>query len=180
MAKAKKIDFSGVDKEIRKGGGKAAHVPEGNYLVKIIEGELRKSQKEGGGRYYNWRLQVVKPKQFSGRTLYLTTSLKPDALWNLRNLIYAALGKNVAGKSVTFDPDKLRNKVVACTCTDDEYEKDGKTVMKSNVDDVRPKDELEIGDDDEEEDEEDGEEEETEEDDDEEDEELEEVDTDEL
>lgn len=179
MGKKVKVDFGGVDKEI-KSGGKSSRVPEGDYLGKVVKGELKRN-KAKDGKYFAWRIQVVAPKQFKGKTLYLNTSLKPEALWNLRNLIYACTGKNVAGKALGFDPDALTGKVFAFTAVDDEYENPDthKKTIKSQVEDVRPKAELKPdGDDDEdEEDEEETEEEETEEED---DDDLEDVDVEDL
>jgi len=179
VAKKIKIDFSGVDKEIRS-GGRAAHVPEGDYLAKPVNAELRKSEKSGS-RYISWRFQVVEPKKFKGKTLYDRTSLKPDALWNLRNLIHAAIGRNIAGKILNFDPEAIYGKVLTITVEDDEYE--GK--IRSQIVDYQPKkaygakdeDEEDDDDDDEEEEEDDEEEEEDDED---EDEDLEDVDVEEL
>src|SRR6266516_5795127 len=118
MAKLK-VDFSGVDKEIRRGGG-AAHVPEGDYLLKIVSHEVRKSE-SSGARYINWRFTITSPKEHKGKTIYDNTSLKPAALWNLRNLIHAATGKNVAGRVVDFNPANLEGKIVAGTTEDNEY-----------------------------------------------------------
>lgn len=157
-----KVDFGGVDKEIRRGGG-APHIPEGDYLAKIIDSEVRESEKSGS-RYLSWKLTVAQG-EFKGKTLYHITSLKPEALWNLRNFIHAATGKNVAGKALNVDTSALEGKVIAVTVEDDEYE--GK--VRSRIVDTRPKDELEA-DSDEEETEEEDEEEEV----------LEEVDLDEL
>jgi Protein of unknown function (DUF669) len=168
VAKATRVDFGGVDPEIRKGGGRAAHLPEGDYLVKVLSGELRTSEKKGT-KYFTWRLGVTQPEKYKGKVLYLTTSLKPEALWNLRNFIHAATGKNVAGKVVNVDPEALVGKVVCVTAEDDEYE--GK--MKSVPQDVRSKEEYTASEDDDDEEEV----EETEEDD-EEEEDLEEVDLD--
>ena len=178
MAKMK-IDFSGVDKEIRKGGGKAAHVPEGDYLLKIVEAELRRT-KDGGGRYYSWRFTITSPAKFKGKTVYDITSLKPDALWNLRNLIHAAMGRNVAGKVVNFSPETLYGKIIAATLEDDEYTPDdGPTKVRSRPADYRPKAELNLAGDEDEEDEEDEEEEEEEEED-EDEEDLEDVDVEDI
>jgi hypothetical protein len=174
VARKIKIDFSGVDQEIRS-GGRAAHVPEGDYLAKPVNAELRKSEKSGS-KYISWRFQVVEPKKFKGKTLYDRTSLKPDALWNLRNLIHAALGKNIAGKVVNFDPEQIYGKVVMITAEDDEYE--GK--VRSSIVDYQPKDKYEEGDEDEDEEGEDDDEEEEEEEDEEEDEDLDDVDVEEL
>lgn len=182
MGKKVKIDFGGVDKEIRK-GGRAAHVPEGDYLAKPVKAELRKSEK-GGGRYFNWRFQITAPKKYAGKTLYVNTSLKPDALWNLRNLINACLGKNVAGKAVNFDPEKCYGKVCGITVEDDEY----KDKMRSQIVDFFPESDYNAGgDDDEDEDDESDDEDEVEEEDDDEeesddddDEDLDDVDVDDL
>jgi Protein of unknown function (DUF669) len=174
VAKKIKIDFSGVDHEIRS-GGRAAHVPEGDYLAKPVNAELRKSEKSGS-RYISWRFQVVEPKKYKGKTLYDRTSLKPDALWNLRNLVHAALGKNIAGKVVNFDPEVVYGKPLMITVEDDEYE--GK--IRSQIVDYQPKAKYEEGDDDEDEEGEDDDEEEEEEEDEEEDEDLDDVDVEEL
>lgn len=168
-----KIDFTGVDKEIRK-GGKSSRVPEGDYLGKVVNGELRKT-KDGSGRYYNWRVQIVKPVKYKGKTLYHNTSLKPEALWNLRNLVFACLGKNVAGKVLSFEPSNIYNKAFAFTAVDDEYTANGKTTIKSVLEDIRPKAEFATVEDD---DDEDVDEDEEEEEDD--DEELEDVDVDDI
>lgn len=168
VARKIKIDFSGVDKEIRS-GGRAAHVPEGDYLAKPVNAELRKSEKSGA-RYLSWRFQVIEPKKYKGKTLYDRTSLKPDALWNLRNLVHAALGKNIAGKVVNFDPEVVYGKPMMVTVEDDEYE--GK--IRSQIVDYQPKakygeadeddDEDDDADEEEEDDDEDAEEEEEDED----------------
>jgi len=159
-----RVNFGGVDKEIRKHSQKASRVPEGDYLVKILEGTPKESEKTGN-RFINWRVQIVKPSKFKGKVVYGMTSLKKEALWNLRNLVHAATGKNIAGKTVDLDLDGLRNKIVGAAIEDDEYE--GK--VRSRVNTWFPKDEFEEPEDDEEdEDDEDEEEDEEDEDDDEE------------
>lgn len=170
MAKKMKVNFAGVDKEIRKGGG-GSKIPEGDYLGKIVEQELRDSA--AGSRYFRWKIQVASG-EFKGKSVYLNTSLKPEALWNLRNLIHAATGKNVAGKQLDFDPEKLYGKLIGMTVEDNEYTKDGTTKITSQVASTFPQDELEGADSDDEDDEEEDEDEEDEDDD------LEEVETDEL
>jgi len=168
-----RIDARGVDKEIRS-GGRAAHLPEGDFLFKVMSHEVRKSERSGS-RYISWTLQCVTPK-FKGKTIYHITSLKTEALWNLRNLIYACTGKNIAGKIADFKPRTLYGKVFAGTTEDDSYIKDEggdneKEVIRSVLADIRPKDQLHLDEEDEEDydDEEEEDEEEDEEDDDEED-----------
>ena len=158
MAKKKgyKVNFGNVPEEIKSGGGRAAHVPPGDYLLKIVEADYRENKKDSG-HHFSWRFSIASGK-YKGKTVYDITALKPDALWNLRNLIHAATGKNVAGKVVNFDPESLYGKIVAATLEDDEY--DGK--VKSRPVDYRPKSELKTSDDDEDEEDEDEEEEEEE------------------
>lgn len=151
MGKKIKVNFEGVDKEIRKGGGRV-RIPEGDYLGKIVEAELKTSERSGS-RYFSWKFQVASG-EFKGKTLYMTTSLKPEALWNLRNLIHAATGKNVAGKVLDFDPEKLYGKLVGMSVEDNEYTKDGSTRVTSQVASVFPKDDLKDSDDDSDDDEE--------------------------
>jgi Protein of unknown function (DUF669) len=147
-----KIDFSGVPEDIKKGSGKSAHVPEGDYAVKIAGVESRESN--AGSKYFSWKFVINQGPQ-KGKTVYGSTSLKPEALWSLRNLIHAATGKNVAGKVVGFDPDNLIGKIVGAAIEDNEYRKDGKTVLKSQVSTCFPIDELEEADEEEEEEEDD-------------------------
>lgn len=177
MAK-KKLDFGGVDKEIKRGGGGGKHIPEGDYVVKIIEGEFHRN-KDKGSSGYKWVFQVHSGEH-KGVKLRGYTSLKPEALWSLRNLIFAATGKNVAGKAVSFDPDNLVGKLVGAEVVDNEYTTgtgdDKKTKLTSQVNTCFPKEEV-GGDDDEDEDEEEEEDDEKEED---EDEDLEEVEVEDI
>jgi hypothetical protein len=178
-SKGKKIrvDFGDVEKDIKKGSGKAAKVPEGEYLVKIVGHEVR-TTKDNRSKYISWKNQIVEPKEYKGKIVYGTTSLKPEALWSLRNLIHAALGKNVAGKAVDFDPEKVYGIVIGASIEDNEYTKDGSTKVTSQVSTWFPKDDYEGGD--EEEEDEDEDDDEDEEDEDEEEEDLEDVEVEDL
>jgi hypothetical protein len=112
----RKVDFSGVSEDIRS-GGRSKHIPEGDYLLKIMEGTWEEGEKAD---YIRWRFQVAQGKH-KGTTLYANTSLSKKALWNLRNLIHAAKGRNVAGKAVNFDPDSLTGSIVGASIEDNEY-----------------------------------------------------------
>jgi hypothetical protein len=163
-----RVNFSGVEEEIRKHAQKAARVPDGDYLVKIMDASMRENE-DTGSRGINIRAQIVKPRQFAGKTQYGYCSLKKEALWNLRNLINASMGRNVAGKTVDLDLGKFKDKIVGAVIEEDEYQ--GK--VRSRISTWFPRDEFEESDDEEDdedvEDEEDeDEEEEDEEDDDEE------------
>ena len=60
--------------------------PEGETLVRIVDSELR-DNKAGDAQYVSWRLKVLNTE--NNRPVYLITSLKPSALWNLKNLVKA-------------------------------------------------------------------------------------------
>jgi hypothetical protein len=166
VGKKLKIDATDVSSDIRKGGGRGTHVPEGEYKVKINNNEV-KTTKDQSGRYIRWECIIIEPAKYKGKTLYGNTSLKKDALWSLRNLIHAAKGSNIAGKVVNFDPDTLTGKVVGASVSDNEYEKDGKTIITSQIDSFFPKEEINAADEDDDEEDEDTEDDDTEDDDDE-------------
>lgn len=169
MAKKEKIDFSGVSKEI---GARGRHIPPGDYECKIVAVTKKwKDDDRTNVPYFNWKMEVAKGQE-KGAPLYYTTSLKVEALWNLRNLIYAVTKKNVAGKSLSFDPETLIGKRVGVTVEDDEY----KDKLVSRAVDVFNLEERAEESEDEDEDDEDEEEEDS----DEEDEDLDEVDLDEI
>lgn len=156
-SKGIKLDFGDVPSEIRKRGRK---VPEGDYLAKIVKAEKKwKDNDKTNTAYFTWQFQIVADsrggKKYAGVPIYnFITSLKPDALFNLRNLIFAASDgqKNVAGKSVTFDPANLYGKQIGITVEDDEYTNaENKTTIRSRAADVMPPSQLEASDDDEEE-----------------------------
>lgn len=175
MAKADVIDFTGVPKDIRAGGSK--HIPAGVYKAKIVKHEKKwKDDDKTNVPYYNWQFLITEGPH-KGTPLYYVTSLKHDALFNLRNLIYAATEgkKNVAGSKVSLDATKLYGKIIAIDVEDSTYTKDGKEYTNSKAVAVRPVKDLE-----EEEAEETEEEEEEEETEETEEEELEDVDLDDV
>lgn len=146
-----RIDFSGVEKEIRKDRGRSRHIPEGEYLAKIVDCEARKSERTDS-KYLSWKFQITEGAH-KGVSIYGITSLKHEALWNLRNLINAAIGKNIAGKAVNFDPDTVIGKVVGIVVEDNEYGEGKDKKVTSRVNTTFPKDEYEAADEDEDEDE---------------------------
>ena len=175
MAK-RQISMKGVDKEIR-GRRRSKRVPEGDYLLKVMEGSWEEGEEYD---YINWRFQIVKGvggKKHAGGTLYTITSLSPKSLWNLRNLIFASKGKNMAGKVFNFDPESLHGDIVGATVEDDEYTRDGRTTIRSRPVDFFAKDKFEEASDEDDEDEDEDEDVEVEE---EEEEDLEDVDVEDL
>lgn len=146
MAGQKKvrIDFGEVDKEIRGRSQRSTRVPEGDYIVKIQDGSVEESERSGSS-YIRWKLQIVQPATHSGKTLYANTSLKKAALFNLRNLIHAATGKNVAGRALDFDPEKVFGRTVGCSVEDNEYP-EGSGKVRSQVQSFFPEAEAQIAD----------------------------------
>ena len=177
MAKKMRIDFGGVDSEIRRGSSRV-RVPEGDYAVKIIDHNLVKDGDTGRTKGISWNVQITDGK-YKGKKLRGFTSLKPEALWSLRNLIHAAVGKNVAGKAVNFDPAVIYGKIVGAAVVDNEFTRNGKTIITSECNTFFPADEVGDVDEDEDEDE-DVEEDEDSDSEEEEEEDLEEVDVDDL
>ena len=139
-----RVNFTGVEEEIRKHGARAARVPDGDYLVKIMDAQMRENE-DTGSRGINIRAQIVKPTKYKGKTQYGYCSLKKEALWNLRNLINASLGRNVAGKTVDLDLEKFKDKVVGAVIEEDEYQ--GK--VRSRISTWFPREEFEESDEDE-------------------------------
>jgi len=174
-SKKMKINFGDVEGPPgqRRGGRR---IPEGDYLGKITKQESHKTDK---GKSIHWQFQVTADAagktKYKGTTFHYYTSLKPEALFNLRNLIFAATGKNVTGKSVNFDPNSLIGKVIGIIVEDEEY----KSKMQSKCVDVIPKDQLNADDEDEDEDDEDEDDDDDEDDDEDEDEDDDEDDEDE-
>lgn len=81
------VDFSNVE-DRREGGGKAAHVPEGDYLLQVVGVELMSKKDDPKSKYLKWRFKIVEPSRFTSKgTVYNNTTLKPEGLWALRNLL---------------------------------------------------------------------------------------------
>lgn len=168
-----RVSFKGVDQEIRGKSERSARVPEGDYALKIVNGRF-KTDDDDEVTGINWRFTIVKPKKYKGKTLFGYTHLSPESLWNLRNLIHAATGKNVAGKALDLDLEKLYNKIVGAAVEDDEFNKKIRSKPQAffpvselgkEVDEEEEDDEDDEEDDDETEEEEDDEDEEDDDDD---------------
>lgn len=60
-------------------------MPEGEYSVEIDKVEVRKN-KAGDGEYFNWEM-VVLDGDYENRRLWMITSLKPQALFRLKQVL---------------------------------------------------------------------------------------------
>jgi len=95
-----KIDFSGVSED--------GFVAPGNHVAKVMG--ITKEPGTGEFPYLKWDLMIV---QGASKGLHINhiTSLKPSALFNLRNTL-VALGIEVPKAAITFDPDALKGKML--------------------------------------------------------------------
>jgi hypothetical protein len=156
-----RLDFSGVPKERRQ---RFRRIPEGEYKAKLMSVKKKwKDNDKSNAPYFAWTLQITEGK-YKGTPFIENTSTATNALFNLRNLIFAATDgkKNVAGRnSVDFNPDALLGKIVGIVVEDEEWD----NKMRSTIGSIIPLSELGEEDEDEEsEEDEDEDEDETDED----------------
>lgn len=64
--------------------------PEGRTNLRIVSSELRES-KAAKNPYINWRLEVVDSE--NKKPVWMSSSLLPQSLWDLKNLYKAAMGE---------------------------------------------------------------------------------------
>ena len=121
-------------------------IPEGEYIVTVDEVSVEESQQ--GNQYLKWVFKVIDGPQKNSK-IYHNTSLLPQALFNLKNLLIA-LGVPVLDKAFQLNLDECEGCNCGVTVTHETY--DGK--KRSRVTDVFPLDASDVEDTDEEADEE--------------------------
>ena len=119
-------------------------IPEGEYAVTVDEVSVEESQQ--GNQYLKWVFKVLDGKQ-KGSKIYHNTSLLPQALFNLKNLLIA-LGVPVPDKAFQLNLDECEGCNCGVIIAHETY--DGK--KRSRVTDVFPLDSTEVEDDDDSED----------------------------
>lgn len=122
------VDFSKV--EDRQG---SIRVAEGDYLFKIKDYEVKSKKDDETSKYINWKFEFLEgpdPKA-KGKPIYYITSLKPEALFNLKNML-GDLGFKVPKKVIDVPLEKCIGKKIAGTVADDEYD----NKIKSKVQNV--------------------------------------------
>ena len=115
-------------------------IPEGEYAVTVDEVSVEESQQ--GNQYLKWVFKVLDGKQ-KGSKIYHNTSLLPQSLFNLKNLLIA-LGVPVPDKAFQLNLDECEGCNCGVTIAHETY--DGK--KRSRVTDVFPLDSTEVEDDD--------------------------------
>lgn len=109
-----KVDFSDVEDK------KASiRVKPGDYHLKVKKVELKKSD---NGKYISMEAVITAPPKYKGTgPIYHTCSLRPKALWNLRNTMIA-MGLKAPKKILEIDLAKFKAREFGATIDDDEYE----------------------------------------------------------
>lgn len=121
-------------------------IPEGEYIVTVDEVSVEESPQ--GNQYLKWVFKVIDGPQKNSK-IYHNTSLLPQSLFNLKNLLIA-LGVPVPDKAFQLNLDECEGCNCGVTVTHETY--DGK--KRSRVTDVFPLDASDVEDADEEADEE--------------------------
>ncbi len=112
MAKLKGIDWDEV--------AKSEVIEEGDYPVRIDKVEKRQSRNEPEGPgYLNVEMTFLEDP-YTGRKIWDVFSLKPNALWKLRNLC-ETLGIDLEGRT-DFDTDELVGQEVGIRAVPETYE----------------------------------------------------------
>lgn len=121
VAKPISVDFTSTEDS----GG--FYVTPGTYPVKCIKITQEVGEK---APYLDFLFEV----QGRGVQIHNRCTLKPDALFNLKNTLGALMGRDIPKAVIKIDPDKLIGRV--CTATIDDREYNGK--VYSNITRLMP------------------------------------------
>lgn len=135
------VDFTGVS-----AGGRT--IADNQYILTVNEVPTLETSPESGNQYIKWCFSVAEGK-YKGRKLWHNTSLQPQALFNLRNLL-EAMEVEVEEGDMDIDLDDFEGVSVGAIVVNEKYEgKDRPRVSEF----IRAED-VEASDEDEDEDEE--------------------------
>lgn len=90
--------------------------PEGRTNLRIVSSEVKES-KQAKNPYINWRLEVMDSE--NKKPIWLSSSLLPQALWNLKNLYKAVVGEEFNPEG--FDTTDLHGGEFSGVVTIEEY-----------------------------------------------------------
>ena len=119
------VDFTGVSSGFEK-------IEPGTYLARVEKIEQRMSQ--ANKPYLNWTFNIV-GGQYDGRKAFYMTSLAPNALWKLKDMLVNAFGldrEDLKG-SFDFDETEFIGEEVALIVGEEEYQGE----MRDRVLDVK-------------------------------------------
>lgn len=83
------VDFTGVSIG---GGGRSAHVPEGDYLAQVTAIIEKPVKDDPSRKMLRWTWSLVEPQKFAGKIIYDNTLLENSSLWKLRSLLADLMG----------------------------------------------------------------------------------------
>lgn len=107
-----RVDFTDVETRVL--------IPEGDYHVKVAEVTLEESS--NGNDYLNWVFAIMdEDSKINGQKLFYTTSLLPQALWNLRNLL-ETLGVETPNGPLDLELDEYKDLEAMTTVEHETYE----------------------------------------------------------
>ena len=118
-----KVDFTGVES--------SGKLEAGRQILTVDGVPEMKTSENSGNDYINWKMKG------EGGTVYHTTSLQPQALWNLRNLL-EAMGQEVPDGAIDLDLDDYDGMELGAEIDHETYQGKKKPVIV----DLFPIDEL--------------------------------------
>lgn len=107
------VNFEGVE-----AGGRS--LPDGQYSLAVEGVPELKTSAESGNQYISWVFKVSEGK-YKGRKVWHNTSLQPQALFNLRNLL-EAMGIEVDDASMDLELDEFEDSEVGALVVNEKYE----------------------------------------------------------
>lgn len=118
-----KIDFSKIEDS-----PDFTPVPEGKYLVEVVEVEELSTDK--GDEQWKLKMEILEG-EYCGKFIYDRLFFTDRAYPRLK-LVCSRLGIDVSGE-MDLEPELLNHRLVFVDVKIEDYEKDGKTKQKNNV-----------------------------------------------
>jgi hypothetical protein len=117
------LDFTKLDP---RGGGKAAQVPAGDYLLQLTAAKNVPINNQAGRRQIAAQLRIVGTPNFAaakagmGETVYQNLQIMPDSggLWFTRNFVDDLTGKETTGKAFALRLDDKIGMLIGGTLAD--------------------------------------------------------------
>src|SRR5580765_3902636 len=107
------VDFTGVE------AGGARAIPDGEYVFVVEEVSLETSQ-DSGQDYIKWQYKV-KDGKYKGARLWDNTSLQPQALWKLRQVL-EAMGVEIPEGAMDLELEEYVDMEVGIVVENEKYQ----------------------------------------------------------
>lgn len=108
------VDFSGVE------SSGSRHVEDGEYLAQVVSVEQQEGE-SSGQPYLAWKWKILEEGDAKNATVYDNTSLTPQALWRLRNLL-ESIGEEVPDGRMRLVLDKYVGRKCRIEVTNETYQ----------------------------------------------------------